>query len=84
MTLWGFFFFKQRAKVNLVVAVDPQLEGHSSSKLVPFMSSGNVVGVDFALDVDILVGGYVQELDSDQRLGVVHLPRKSTSTQAWI
>lgn len=71
------FFFKQRVKVNLVVGVDPQLERHSSSKLVPFMSSGNVVGVDFALDVDVLIGSYVQELDSNQRLRIVHLPRKS-------
>lgn len=63
-------------KGNLVVGVDPQLERHSSGKLVPFVSSGNVVGVDFALDVDVLIGSYVQELDSDQRLRVVHLQRR--------
>lgn len=73
-------FFEQRLKVNLVVGVDPQLERHSSSKLVPFVSSGNVVGVNFALDVNVLIGSYVQELDSDQRLRVVHLPRKRANT----
>lgn len=66
--------------MNLVVGVDPQLKRHSSSKLVPFVSSGNVVGGDFALDVDVLIGSYVQELDSDQRLRVVHLPRERAST----
>lgn len=63
-------------KGNLVDGVDPQLERHSSGKLVPFVSDGNVVGVDFALDVDVLIGSYVQELDSDQWLRVVHLPRR--------
>lgn len=67
------FCFPERVKVNLVFGVDPQLEGHSSSELVPFVSGGNVVGVDLALDVDVLVGSYVQELDSDQWLRVVHL-----------
>lgn len=64
-------------KVNLVVGVDPQLERHSSSELVPFVSGGNVVGVDLALDVDVLVGSDVQELDGDQRLRVVHLRRNN-------
>lgn len=74
--LLGFFvFFEGRVEVNLVVGVDPQLERHSSSELVPFVSGGNVVGVDLALDVDVLVGSDVQELDSDQRLRVVHLQR---------
>lgn len=59
--------------VNLVVAVDPQLERHPPSKLVSFASDGNVVGVDLALDVDVLVDGDVQELDCHQRLRVVHL-----------
>lgn len=68
---------ERSVKVDLVVGVDPQLERHSSSKLVPFVSSGNVVGVDFTLDVDVLVGSYVQELDSDQRLRVVDLPGKT-------
>lgn len=73
---WFFFcIFKGRVKVNLVVGVDPQLERHSSSELVPFVSGGNVVGVDLALDVDVLVGSDVQELDGDQRLRVVHLRR---------
>lgn len=54
-------------RVNLV-RVDPQLEGHSPRKLVPFTAGGDVVGVDLALDVDVLVGCNVQELDSDQRL----------------
>lgn len=55
--------------VNLVVVgVDPQLERHSPGELVPFVSGGNVVGGDLALDVDVLVSGYVQELDGDQRL----------------
>lgn len=60
---------RQRGKrVNLVSRVDPQLEGHSPRELVPFTAGGNVVGVDLALDVHILIGCNVQELDSDQRL----------------
>lgn len=55
------------------MSVDPQLERHSSSKLVPFTSDGNVVGVDLALNVDILIGSNVKELDGNQRLRVVHL-----------
>lgn len=55
------------------MGVDPQLERHSTSKLVSFISSGNVVGVDLALDVDVLIDSDVKELDSDQRLRVVHL-----------
>lgn len=69
-------------KGNLVDGVDPQLERHSSGKLVPFVSDGNVVGVDFALDVDVLIGSYVQELDSDQWLRVVHLPRRGERERA--
>lgn len=66
--------FRRGKRVNLVsVSVDPQLEGHPSGKLVPLVSEGNVVGVDLALDVDILIGGDVEELDGNQRLRVVHL-----------
>lgn len=66
--------FRGGERVNLVgVGVDPQLEGHSSGKLVPLVSEGNVVGVDLALDVDILIGSDVKELDGNQRLRVVHL-----------
>lgn len=68
--------FQEREKVNLVNSVDPQLERHSSSKLVSFTSSGNVVGVDLALDVDILIGSNVKELDGNQRLRVVHLQKQ--------
>lgn len=76
--LVGFLVFLEgRVKVNLVIGVDPQLERHSSRELVPFVSGGNVVGVDLALDVDVLVGRDVQELDGDQRLGVVHLRRNN-------
>lgn len=63
-------------KVNLVVSVDPQLEGHSSGKLVSFAPLGDVVGVDLTLDADVLVGGDVEELDGNQRLRVVHLQRR--------
>lgn len=64
--------------VNLVVvAVDPQLERHPPSKLVSFASDGNVVGMDLALDVDVLVDGDVQELDCHQRLRVVHLQEQA-------
>lgn len=56
-----------RRDINLV-RVDPQLEGHSAGKLVPFTAGRDVVGVDLALDVDVLIGRNVQELDSDQRL----------------
>lgn len=67
-SVWGCFWFFL-GEVNLdVVGVDPQLERHSSGELVPFVSGGNVVSGDLALDVDVLVGGYVQELDGDQRL----------------
>lgn len=65
--------FQRREKVNLVNRVDPQLERHSSSELVSFSPSGNVVGVDLALDVDVLIDGDVKELDGNQRLRVVHL-----------
>lgn len=73
-----FFIFREE-KVNLVVDVDPQLERHSSSELVPIASDGNVVGVDLALNVDVLVGGDVEELDGNQRLRVVHLQRDKSS-----
>ncbi len=63
-------------KVNLVVSVDPQLERHSSGKLVPLTSNGNVVGVDLALDVDILIGSNVEELYGNQRLRVIHLQKQ--------
>lgn len=66
-----------RVGVNLVVAVDPQLERHPPSKLVSFAACGNVVGVDLALDVDVLVDGDVQELDCHQRLRVVHLQEQT-------
>lgn len=59
-------------RVNLV-RVDPQLERHSPRKLVPFTAGRDVVGVDLTLDVHVLVGGNVQELDCDQRLRVVDL-----------
>lgn len=59
-----------------LISVDPQLEGHSTSKLVSFTSNGNVVGVDLALDIDILIGSNVKELDSNQWLRVVHLQKK--------
>lgn len=65
--------FQERRKVNLVNSVDPKLERHSSGKLVSFTSLGNVVGVDLALNVDILIGSNVKELDGNQRLRVVHL-----------
>ena len=68
--------FQRREKVNLVNRVDPQLERHSSSELVSFGPSGNVVGVDLALDVDVLIDGDVKELDGNQRLRVVHLKRE--------
>lgn len=60
-------------RVNLVSRVDPQLEGHSPRKLVSVAAGGDVVGVDLALNVDVLVGCYVQELDGDERLRVVDL-----------
>lgn len=50
-------------EINLIVGVDPQLEGHSSGKLVSFTSSGNVVGVDLTLHVHVLIQGDVLELD---------------------
>lgn len=59
--------------VRLVVGVDPQLERHSTGKLVSFTSLWDVVGLDLALDVDVLIGGDVKELDGNQRLRVVHL-----------
>jgi len=65
--------FQRREKVNLVNRVDPQLERHSSSKLVSFSPRRNVVGVDLALDVDVLIDSDVKELDGNQRLRVVHL-----------
>lgn len=65
---------------NLVVRVDPQLERHSSTKLVSFTSSGNVVGVDLALDVDVLIGSDVKELDGNQRLRVVNLEKRNPKT----
>ena len=68
--------FQQRKRVNLVDSVDPQLERHSSGKLVSVTSNGNVVGVDPALDVDILIGSNIKELDGDQRLRVVHLQKQ--------
>lgn len=58
------------------MSVDPQLERHSSGELVSFTSDGNVVGVDLALDVDVLIGSNVKELDGNQRLRVVHLRRQ--------
>lgn len=67
-------------KVNLDVIFDPQLERHSSSKLVSFTSSGNVVGVDLALDVNVFILSNVKELDRNQRLGVVHLQNRSHDT----
>lgn len=67
----------RRDKVNLVISVDPQLERHSSSKLVSLTSNRNVVGVDPALDIDILIGSNVKELDGNQRLRVVHLQTKT-------
>lgn len=66
-------------KVNLVISVDPQLEGHSSGKLVSFAPLRNAVGVDLTLDVDVLVGGDVEELDGNQRLRVVDLQRRGRS-----
>lgn len=54
-------------------SVDPQFERHFSSKLVSFTPRRNVVGDDPALDVDVFIEGYVEELDGNQRLGVVHL-----------
>lgn len=69
---------ERKRRVNLVSSVDPQLEGHSPGKLVPVASDRNVVGVDLALDVDVLVGCYVKELDSNQRLRVVHLGKGKT------
>lgn len=59
--------------VRLVVGVDPQLERHSTGKLVSFTSFGDVVGLDLALDVDVLIDGDVKELNGNQRLRVVHL-----------
>lgn len=64
--------------VNLVISVDPQLERHSPSKLVSFASNGNVVGVDLALNVHVFVESNIEELDSYQRLRVVHLHKQST------
>lgn len=72
--------FRREKKVNLVISVDPQLERHSSSKLVSVTSHGNVVGVDLALDIDILIGSNVKELDGNQRLRVVHLQKKISGT----
>lgn len=69
----GDFGIERKRRVNLVSSVDPQLEGHSPGELVPVASGGNVVGVDLALDVDVLVGCYVKEFDGNQRLRVVHL-----------
>lgn len=56
-----------------LISVDPQLERHSSGKFVPLTSSGNVVGINLALNVDILIDSDVKELDGNQRLRVVHL-----------
>lgn len=55
---------RNNKKVNLY-SVDPQLERHSSGPLVSFTSSGNVVGVDPALDVDVFIGSDVEELDGN-------------------
>lgn len=52
-------------KVNLVNCVDPQLERHSTSELVSFSPGRNVVGVDLALDVDVLIDSDVKELDGN-------------------
>lgn len=83
--LGGDFGIERKRRVNLVNGVDPQLEGHSPGELVPVTSGGNVVGVDLALDVDVLVGCYVKELDSNQRLRVVHLGnRQNTLIQAHL
>lgn len=55
------------------MGVNPQLERHSPSKLVSFTSSGNVVGVDLALDVDFFIESNIKKPDCNQRLRVVHL-----------
>lgn len=72
---------REKKKRKKLISVDPQLEGHSTSKLVSFTSNRNVVGVDLALDIDILIGSNVKELDSNQRLRVVHLWKKTTQDQ---
>lgn len=72
--------FRKGQKVNLGIRVDPQLERHSSSKLVSFTSNGNVVGIDLALDVDIFIESNIKELDCNQRLRVVHLQKTEQTT----
>lgn len=72
--------FRRGQKVNLGIRVDSQLERHSSSKLVPFTSNGNVVGIDLALNVDIFIESNVKELDCNQRLRVVHLQETDPTT----
>lgn len=68
-----------KGSIYLVVTlniVDPQFERHPSGKLVPFTPSGNVVGVNLALDVDVFILSGVKELDGNQRLRIVHLKGK--------
>lgn len=67
--------FRKGQKVNLIIRVDPQLERHSSGKLVSFTSNGNVVGIDLALNVDIFIESDIKELDCNQRLRVVYLQK---------
>lgn len=54
---------KKNTLVCSISGVDPQCEGNSSSKLVSFTAFGNVVGVDFALHIDVLIPGDVEELN---------------------
>lgn len=58
----------------LFFMVDPQLEGDTSSELVPLTKGvGKGVGADLALDTDVSIEGDVLELYCNQGLGVVHL-----------
>lgn len=54
---------KEHTFACLISGVDPQFEGNASSKLVSFTALRNVVSVDFALHVDVLIHGDVEELN---------------------
>lgn len=76
--------FRRGQKVNLVIRVDPQLERHSSSKLVSFTSLRDVVGIDLALNVDIFIVGNIKELDCNQRLRVVYLQKNKHTNKKTV
>lgn len=56
--------------------VDAEFEGHTASKLVSLIVSGDVGSIDAAFHVHLHIGGHIQELHSHQRLRIVHLGQR--------